>query len=296
MTIHTAAPTATTSTAVSTDVSPATSLAPSPAATPAAPSATGPVLTAPPPIPIPRLVGVELRKSFDTRSGRWLLASLGLAALLTTGAIIAWAPAEQLTYSQFTLAIGVPMTVILPIIAVLSVTSEWTQRSGLATFTLVPLRGRVLAAKAAATVLVTVPATVAAFGVGALGNVAGAALAGVDPVWDQGWVNLGFFALGQTLLLLTGFVLGALIRNSSGAIVAYMLYGFVAPGLLAFLAFNQRWFADARPWVDAKYNQDALLQGVLTGDGWSHLAVTSLGWLVVPMVFAALNVLRSEVK
>ena len=45
-------------------------------------------------IPLARLVRVELRKSFDTHSGRWLLASLGGAAILTTGAIIAWAPAE----------------------------------------------------------------------------------------------------------------------------------------------------------------------------------------------------------
>jgi ABC-2 type transport system permease protein len=248
------------------------------------------------PVPLTRLVGVELRKSFDTRSGRWLLASLGLAAVLTTGAIIAWAPAEQLTYSQFTLAIGVPMTVILPIMAVLSVTSEWTQRSGLATFTLVPHRGRVLLAKAIAAVLVTVPATAAAFAVGALGNVTGAALADIPVVWDQTAVDVAYFALGQTLLLLVGFVLGALIRNSSGAIVAYMIYGFVAPGLLAFLAFNQAWFADARPWLDPKYNQDALLRGDLAGDQWSHLALTSVVWLVVPMVVAVVNVLRSEVK
>ena len=109
-------------------------------------------------VPLARLVRVELRKSFDTRSGRWLLSGLGLAALLTTGAIIAWAPTSQLAYSEFTLAIGVPMTIILPIIAVLSVTSEWSQRSGLATFTLAPHRGRVLLAKAVAAVLVTVPA------------------------------------------------------------------------------------------------------------------------------------------
>ena len=248
------------------------------------------------PLRLTRLVSVELRKNFDTRSGLWLLVSLGGAAVLTTGAIIAWAPAEQLTYSQFTLAIGVPMTVILPIIAVLSVTSEWSQRSGLATFTLVPHRGRVLLAKAIGAVMVTIPATAAAFGVGALGNLAGAALADVPVVWDQTPADVGYFALGQTLLLLVGFVLGALIRNSSGAIVAYMLYGFVAPGLLAFLAFNQAWFADARPWLDAKYSQDALLRGALDGDGWSHLAVTSVVWLVVPMVVAVVTVLRSEVK
>ena len=153
------------------------------------------------------------------------------------------------------------MTIILPIIAVLSVTSEWSQRSGLATFTLVPHRGRVVLAKAVAAVLVTVPATAVAFAVGAVGNVIGTALADVPTVWDQSLVDVGYFAAGQTLLLLVGFVLGALIRNSSGAIVAYMLYGFVVPGLLAFLAFNQDWFADARPWLDAKYNQDALLRG-----------------------------------
>jgi ABC-2 type transport system permease protein len=214
------------------------------------------------PLPLTRLVSVELRKNFDTRSGRWLLVSLGGAAVLTTGAIIAWAPAEQLTYSQFTLAIGVPMTVILPIIAVLSVTSEWSQRSGLATFTLVPHRGRVLLAKAIGAVLVAVPATAAAFGVGALGNMAGAALADVPVVWDQSAAHVGNFALGQTLLLLVGFA----------------------------------WFADARPWLDAKYSQDSLLSGELAGDGWSHLAVTSLVWLVVPMVVAVVNVLRSEVK
>ena len=247
-------------------------------------------------VPLTRLVRVELRKSFDTRSGRWLLASLGPAALFTTGAIIAWAPTSELAYSQFTLAIGVPMTIILPIIAVLSVTSEWSQRSGLATFTLVPHRGRVVLAKALAAVLVTAPATALAFAVGALGNLIGAAKAGVSIVWDQSLTDVGYFAAGQTLLLLVGFVLGALIRNSSGAIVAYMLYGFVVPGLLAFLAYNQDWFADARPWVDAKYSQDALLRGELAGDGWSHLAVTSLVWLIVPMVVAVMNVLRSEVK
>jgi ABC-2 type transport system permease protein len=247
-------------------------------------------------VPLTRLVRVELRKSFDTRSGRWLLAGLGLAAILTTGAIIAWAPTSELAYSQFTLAIGVPMTIILPIIAVLSMTSEWSQRSGLATFTLVPHRGRVVTAKAVAAVLVTVPATAVAFGVGAVGNIIGTASADVSTVWDQSLADVGYFAAGQTLLLLVGFVLGALIRNSSGAVVAYMLYGFVVPGLLAFLAFNQAWFADARPWVDAKYSQDALLRGELAGDGWSHLAVTSLVWLVVPMVVAVMSVLRSEVK
>jgi ABC-2 type transport system permease protein len=247
-------------------------------------------------IPLTRVIAVELRKSFDTRSGFWLLAGIGLAALLTTGAVIAWAPASESSYSQFTLAIGVPMTVILPIIAVLSVTAEWSQRTGLTTFTLVPNRGRVLLAKALASGLVALAATAVAFAVGALGNVTGAAMAGTDPVWNQDLTDVGSFALGNTLLLLVGFTLGALIRNSPGAIVGYMVYAFVAPGLLAFLAFNQTWFNDARPWVDPKFNQDTLLQGSLSGNGWAHLAVTTLVWLVLPLMVAVYNLLRSEVK
>jgi hypothetical protein len=243
------------------------------------------------------VVTVELRKSFDTRAGLWLLASIGIAALLTTGAVVAWAPETEFAYSQFTLAIGVPMTVILPIIAVLSVTAEWSQRTGLTTFTLLPHRGRVLLAKGVGAVLVAVAATGVAFAVGALGNIVGTAMAGIDTVWDQDLTDVGYFALGNILLLLVGFTLGALIRNSPGAIVAYMVYAFIAPGLLAFLAFNQAWFRDARGWVDPKYNQDLLLRaGDLTGEQWTQLATTTAVWLALPLAVAVINLLRSEVK
>jgi hypothetical protein len=248
-------------------------------------------------IPLTRIVAVELRKSFDTRSGLALLASIGAAAVLTTGAVIAWAPETEFTHGRFTLAIGFPMSVILPIIAVLSVTAEWSQRSGLATFTLVPHRGRVLLAKAIGAVLVAVASTGVAFVVGALGNVVGTAMAGMPTVWDVEVADIGYFALGNTMLLLVGFTLGALIRTSPGAIVAYMIYAFVIPGLLAFLAFNQAWFRDARPWVDPKYNQDLLLQGGgLTGEQWTHLAVTSIVWVAVPLLVAMINLTRTEVK
>ena len=42
-------------------------------------------------IPLSRIVSVELRKSFDTRSGFWLLASIGIASLLATAGVVIWA-------------------------------------------------------------------------------------------------------------------------------------------------------------------------------------------------------------
>src|SRR5262245_38645396 len=89
-------------------------------------------------VPLSRVTRVELRKMFDTRSGFWLMASIVIAGLLSTVATILFAPDADLTYYTFAKAVGFPMTVILPIIAVLSITGEWSQRTGLTTFRLVP--------------------------------------------------------------------------------------------------------------------------------------------------------------
>ena len=45
-----------------------------------------------------RVVGVELRKMFDTRAGFWLMASILIAALVSTVATILFAPESDLTY------------------------------------------------------------------------------------------------------------------------------------------------------------------------------------------------------
>ena len=111
-------------------------------------------------IPLTRVIAVELRKMFDTRSGFWLMASIVITSVLATAALIVFAPDDQLTFDNFAAAIGAPMTVILPMIAILAVTSEWSQRSGLTTFTLVPHRGRVLGAKLVAAVAVGIVAMV----------------------------------------------------------------------------------------------------------------------------------------
>jgi ABC-type transport system involved in multi-copper enzyme maturation permease subunit len=252
--------------------------------------------TAPSGIPMSRVVSTELRKTFDTRSGFWLLASIGILALLATAAVVLFAPDDQVTYDSFAGAVGVPMAVILPIVAILAVTSEWSQRSGLTTFTLVPNRGRVVLAKAVVSVGIGIVSIVLAFAIGALGNVVGSAIAGVDPVWNLTAADLGNIVLANTLGLLVGFMLGVLLRSSAAAIVGYFIYSFLVPTLASLLAGSQQWFRDLRPWVDFNFAQNALYDGSLDGTQWAHLAVTAVAWLVVPTAVGVWALLRSEVK
>lgn len=257
------------------------------------------VLPRPTPAPIPtsRIVAVELRKSFDTRSGFWLLASVGILATLATGSVILFAPDSEITYMTFGTAIGVPMAIILPVIAILSVTSEWSQRTGLTSFTLVPHRGRVVNAKLAVAVGVGVVSMLLALGIGALGNLLGAAIVGIDPVWDVAAADLVGLLLFQIVNMLIGFMLGVLFRNSAGAIVGYFVYSFVLGTLTEVLSATQDWFERIQPWIDFNYTQGALTEmSSMTGENWAQLGVTGLVWLVLPLAVGLRAVLRSEVK
>ena len=247
-------------------------------------------------VPLSRVVSVELRKMFDTRSGFWLLASIAITGLITMVATIAFAPDKDLTYYTFAKAIGFPMTVVLPIIAVLAITGEWSQRTGLTTFTLVPHRSRVVRAKVIASVAVGVGAMLFAFVTGAVGAVVGTRIAGTTPVWDVS-VAEGFnIVLGSMLCLLTGTMLGMLIRSSAGALVVYFVYALLLPTIAGILATSQAWFRDLQPWVDLNYAQSALFEGTLTGEQWANLAVTATTWLVLPAILGLRLVMRSEVK
>lgn len=249
------------------------------------------------PIPTARLITVELRKMFNTRSGFWMLVSVGILSVIATGAVIIFAPDDAVTYNNFAAAIGFPMSVILPMIAILGVTSEWSQRSGLTTFTLVPSRGRVIGAKAIATVLVGVASMAVAFAIGALGNLLGSAIVGVDTVWDISMANAAQIVLGDLVGMAIGFTLGVVLRNSAAAIVGYFVVSLVLPGILALLAQVRDWFADLQPWIDWNYTQVNLFDGATnTAREWAMLGSTTMIWIVVPLIVGLLFLRRSEVK
>lgn len=246
--------------------------------------------------PLARLVRVELRKMVDTRSGFWMLLGIGALAVIATVAAILFAPDDSLTYALFTAAIGLPMSVILPVLTILAVTSEWSQRSGLTTFTLVPHRGRVIRAKALAALVVGAGSTALALAVGALGNVVGSALAGVDTSWDVSVTDVPQLLLGNLMGMAIGFTLGVVLRASAAAIVGYFVVSFVLSGVFELLALVQESFRDLQPWVDWNITQIALFDGVTTtGQAWARLGCTTTIWIALPLLVGLRRLRHSEV-
>jgi ABC-type transport system involved in multi-copper enzyme maturation permease subunit len=188
------------------------------------------------------------------------------------------------------------MAILLPIIAILAVTSEWSQRTGLITFTLVPNRADIIWAKALSAIVVGGVSMIVAMVIGAVGNVLGSLIAGDDMVWDLSVGDFFLILLSNVLGLLIGFMLGVLIRNSAAAIVGYFVYSLVLPGLLALLAEFVDWFKDLLPWIDFNTASTRLFDGSLSGEEWAQLGTSGLIWLVIPLTIGVLTVMRSEVK
>ncbi|WP_435771547.1 ABC transporter permease [Nocardioides sp. SYSU DS0651] len=260
-------------------------------------TAAAPARPAPSPIPFRRVVGVELRKMFDTRSGFWLMASILILSVVATGATIIFADREDLDFEAFASAVGIPMSVILPMIGVLSVTSEWSQRTALTTFTLVPSRGRVVVAKLLNVLAIGAVAILVAAVVGAIGNVVVSAIVDKDAVWNISVAELSRIVLANEVGMLMGFVLGLLIRSSPGAIVGYFVYALVLPGISSALASTQDWWSDNAPWFDLNFATSRLFEDVaMSGEAWAQLGTAALIWMVVPGLLGIRLMMRSEIK
>ena len=103
-----------------------------------------------------------------------------------------------------------------------------------------------------------------------------------------------YFVLGNISSLLIGFMLGVLIRSSTGAVVAYFVYTFLVPILFGLLADTQAWFHHAQPWIDIQFAQTGLFlfDGTMTSEQWAHIGVTGVVWLLAPLLVGLRLVVR----
>ncbi|SBT52566.1 ABC transporter permease [Micromonospora auratinigra] len=238
-----------------------------------------------------RLVGVELRKLADTRAGRWLLISIGLiAAVIVVVQLFVLDDAEK-TFTAFFVPSLLPVGLLLPVLGILSITGEWSQRTALTTFALVPRRARVIAAKLAAVVLAALASVLVSLAVAAAGTLAARATGGAG-AWTLDWHLVPYAALFQVVNGLMGAGFGLLLLNTPLAIVTYLLLPTVWSILSAMIKALHR----PAQWLDTSITLGPLLEAHVTAAQWGRLAVSLLVWLAVPLVAGLVRTLRREVS
>jgi ABC-2 type transport system permease protein len=247
--------------------------------------------------PFHRLVAVELRKSYDTRAGFWLLAVIGFLVLAAEIIVLAVVTTqdEAVSFGDFIGTAAFLTSFLLPVLGIMVLTAEWSQRTAMVTFALEPHRPRVIAAKALVGVLLTLATVVVSIAIGLVCNLLYGAIEGqID--WTFGWSDFFAFIITQVLAMLGGFALAALLLNTPAAIVVFFVYKWVLPGLFELGAQLMGWFSDIRGWLDFQTAQQTIWDMSGTAEEWAQLVVSGILWLGVPLAIGIWRVLRAEVK
>lgn len=238
---------------------------------------------------IARLVIVELRKSVDTRAGRWvlgLMAALGACSLALT---TAFGGDEASGFDSYVGAAVAPMVLLLPIIGVLSMTSDWSQRSVLTTFALVPRRQRVLTAKLLSSFTLVVAAIAVVTVMSLLIYLLHGAATGRSYDWAQtpaALIGLAGTAVGATL---TGVTFGALLLHTPLAVAVVVLVPTLYDVVLTTTA------PDVAPWISS-YGVAGWLSQPTLGEDLLPTATSFLLWTALPLGLGWWRQLHREVR
>jgi ABC-2 type transport system permease protein len=239
-----------------------------------------------PGIPFSRLLRVEWSKATDTRAARWLLALVGVS---TVGLMLVPVLASSVdqTYTSYLGFAAIGLTILLPVVSILTLTSEWNQRTVLTTFTQEPRRTRIVNAKVTVSLLLAGGAAV----FGALVTAAGLGVAAASGRELDANLNAGVlvgFVLFMLLNVLTGVAFGALLHNSAAAIALY----FALPTAFAFLGIALKSVAD---WLDTSTTFNWLLRGEWSGHTQQILVSVTI-WVAIPLAAGLVRTVRREIN
>jgi hypothetical protein len=235
-----------------------------------------------------RLVAVELRKMVNTRAGFWLqVATVAITVVAVTVRLVVGDAADH-TFASV-LEVGMqPAAVLLPVVGILLVTSEWSQRTGMITFALVPMRSRVLGAKLVASLVLAV--AVLAVGVGIVAAGVLVAAPGVDGTWADLVPLVGQSAVFLTTGMVVGVAFGAILLASAPAIVVLFTLPF-AWMAVASLSF----FEDVAPWLDTARALAPMPMEVMSTTQWAQAGTALALWMLLPLLIGIWRITRSEV-
>jgi ABC-2 type transport system permease protein len=236
-------------------------------------------------VSFPRLTLVELRKMIDTRAGFWLQLLVAVVTVAAVVVVCIVADTDDATFQDlFTIAMT-PGAILLPIVGILLVSSEWSQRTALITFTLVPRRMRVMSAKVAAGLVLGVIILAYSLVIAAIATLA------TGGEWTLGAAIFGQICILVLTAMATGIAFGALFLSSAPAIVLSFVLplGWAAIGSIRFLN-------DAAQWLDTTRTTEPLTDRTLSGEEWAQLGTSMLLWLAVPLAIGLWRIGRGEIR
>jgi len=234
-----------------------------------------------------RLVAVELRKTVNTRAGFWLqVAMVALTVVVVVVRLLVGDAADH-TFESVLDAGLQPAAILLPVLGILLVTSEWSQRTGMITFALVPVRSRVLGAKVVASLVLAVAMLAMSVGVVAVGVLVASP---GDGAWSDVVPLIGQSAVYLTTGMVVGVAFGAILLAPSPAIVLR----FALP--TAWMAVvSLPVFSGVAPWVDNARAVGQMTAEVMSATQWAHAGTSLAIWMVLPLLIGAWRITRRGV-
>lgn len=243
-------------------------------------------------VPLTRTVHAELRKMVDTRAGRWLIIAMSALSVVVVGTVLIWGDAEDTTFESLLSLTTIPLVILLPVLGIMAATSEWSQRTGLVTFTLEPRRGRVILAKVLAAIVLGLVVIAAAFAAAALANVVGIATSDRPASWSLTAATTSGLLLALLIYVIQGLGFGFVFLNTPLAIVASLVLPTawsIAGGLFSGLR-------SASTWLDLNTVTAPLLEGTMHAEDWAHLGTAAAVWVGIPLAVGSWRVMTREVK
>ncbi|MDQ4502376.1 hypothetical protein [Sinomonas sp. ASV322] len=248
---------------------------------------TMPSLSNPATNPLGVALYVEMRKLFDTRSARWLLLFMGISGILAVGLVIVLSIMrhEPLNLSALLVVLALPAGFGTPIIAILSITSDWQHKDVIKFFTLQPRRGVILGAKYLAVGLFALAIMLLASCLALLTVLAISAATGSELIYGEIGANLWLVFCTTTVGAVSGAAVGSAILSTPLAIIFVLFQSFVFDALIGLVAEK------ATP-----YLQSGSFAKFLTEGGDILPAITSCTiWIVIPASIGIWRNLKSDI-
>jgi len=237
-------------------------------------------------IPFARLVRAEWAKATDTRAARWLLALTGLLTVVATLAPLLAPSGIDQTFTGYLGFTAAPLSILLPVVSILTLTSEWSQRTALTTFTQEPRRMRVVGAKIVVAAAMSGMAAIFG-GVVTAAGLAAAAASGREVDGGVGVAVIVGFVVFMLFNVFMGVALGALVHNSAVAIAA----SFALPTLFAGLGQASELISE---WFDVSSSLNWLLDGEWSAN-LPQIAVAATIWVALPLAAGLARTARRDV-